>query len=51
MISLGRGDRREDHQLEARLAFEKKVKSMLTADALPKFDIDDVMVLADRLKR
>jgi len=54
-MSPGRGDWGEDPQLNARLAFEKKVKSLLTADAPlyapPRFDIDDVMVLAYRLKR
>jgi 4-amino-4-deoxy-L-arabinose transferase-like glycosyltransferase len=49
------GTWRDEHQLKARLAFEKKIKAVVPAQApffaAPMFDIDDVMVLAYRLKR
>ena len=49
------GTWRDDHQLNERLAFEKKVKASVSAQApffaAPMFDVDDVMVLAYRLKR
>jgi hypothetical protein len=49
------GTWRDDHQLNARLAFEKRIRASVPAQArffaVPMFDIDDVMVLASRLKR
>ena len=49
------GTWRDDHQLNARLSFEKIVRASVSAEArffaTPLFDVDDVMVLAYRLKR
>ena len=49
------GTWRDDHQLIARLSFEKIVRASVSAGApffaTPMFDVDDIMVLAYRLKR
>jgi hypothetical protein len=55
VMGVSYGGWRDDKPGNARLVFEKKIKSEVAADsplfAVPGLDSDDVMVLAYRLKR
>lgn len=55
LMAVSYGGWRNDSHGKARLAFEKKLRSEIAADAplfaTPELDADDVMVLSYRLKR